>query len=176
MLLTRENRTGNDPRMAEMSAHLQFSETFPEADRQVIRQSFVDEGIDTENAENDLAYKGVAVSPENLVIGFFVSGALLQFLQGYFSAAGADAWAATKRAFKRVRAAHDGGQEVTIVDEAGKTHARYILPSDPSQRDIAIDAISDDFAALEHVQERWWLGPPESRWGTGLEAAEKGNP
>ncbi len=78
-----------------------------------------------------------------------------------------------------MRATHGGGLEVYIDDEDGKTLARNIIPPDPPQWDAAIDAIPDDCAALEHggdERERWWLGPPESRWGTGLEAAERGDP
>ena len=162
--------------MADMRALLEFSDSFPKVERSAVRQYFVDEGIDAEIADSDILYKGGVVSPENLIIGFIVSVPLLQFLQGYFSAAGADAWTATKRAFKRARASHKGGQEVDVLDEDGKHHARYILPFDSEQRDAAIDAIADDFAALDHADERWWLGSPESRWATGLEAAKKGNP
>jgi hypothetical protein len=159
-----------------VKAQLTFSASFPAPDRIAVQQAFTDEGIDTEVSNHDMEYRSVAVSPENLIIGYIVSIPLLQFLQGYFSAAGADSWAATKRAFKRVRATHDGGQEVTITGDDGANHARYILPKDPPERDAAIDAIADDFAALDHVDERWWLGPPESRWGTGEERARKGNP
>jgi hypothetical protein len=53
------------------------------------------------------------------------------------------------------------------------TYANYIIPNDPSQQDAAIDAIAADFAALTEVDERWWLGPPDSRWGTGMESAQQ---
>lgn len=160
--------------MDELRARLQFSETFPKSARAEIRQQFADEGIGAEVAERDLSFKGATAAPESLVIYLTVSVPLLQFLKGYSSAAGADAWAATKRIFKRVRTDHVGGQEVHIADENGDVHARYILPSDPLQLGIAIDAISDDFSRLEKSEERWWLGPPDTRWGTGLERAERG--
>lgn len=88
-------------------------------------------------------------------------------------AAGADVWEATKRALKKARKVHDGGQEANIDDADGKTYADYIIPNDPSQQDAAIDAITADFAALKEVAERWWLGPPDSRWGTGMESAQQ---
>lgn len=160
--------------MGEMRAKLQFSEAFPEEARTEIRKTFADEGIETEVASNDIAYKGAAVSPDNLIIDF-VSLLLLTFLNGYVSAAGADAWAATKRAFKRVPAASHGGQELHFSVDDGTTHARYILPNDPAERNTAIDTIADDFAVHEKLEERWWLGPPDSRWGSSLESAQRRN-
>lgn len=151
--------------MEGVKAELQYSESFPRPDRETILQAFIDEGIDTETAETDISYKSVSIAPENLVIDFVVTYAVLQFLQGFVSAAGADAWAATKSALKRVRASHNGGQEASVVDEEKKTHANYIIPSDPSESNAAIDAIAADFATLKKVDERWWLGPPDSRWG-----------
>lgn len=161
--------------MEGVKAELQFSESFPRSDREAIQQAFTDEGLGTEIAATDISYKSVGIAPENLVIDFLVTYTVLQFLQGFVSAAGADAWEATKRALKRVRAAHSGGQEASIVDEEKKTHANYIIPSDPSERDAAIDAIAADFAALRKIDERWWLGPPDSRWGTGMESAQQRN-
>ena len=123
-----------------MKAQLIFSASFPAPGRTAIEQAFTDEGIETEVSPNDMEYRGVAVSPENLIIGYIISVPLLQFLQGYFSAAGADAWAATKRAFKRVRATHDGGQDVTFTDEDGRitfgTSSRMIRTNEtpPSMR------------------------------------------
>jgi len=161
--------------MEGVKAELQFSESYPHSDREAIQQAFIDEGIGTETAGTDISYKSVSVAPENLVIEFLVTYAVLQFLLGFVSAAGADAWEATKRSLKRVRAAHSGGQEASIVDEEKKRYANYIIPSDPSERDAAIDAIAADFAALKKVDERWWLGPPDSRWGTGMESAQQRN-
>jgi hypothetical protein len=104
------------------------------------------------------------------------SSADLEGLQGFAEAAVADAWGATKSALKKARAAHGGGQEASIVDEVKKTHANYIIPSGPSERDAAIDAITADFAALKKVDERWWFGPPDSRWCTGMESAQQKKP
>ena len=107
------------------------------------------------------------------MIDFIVGYGVLQFLQGYVSAASADAWAATKRAFKQMRARHRGRQEINILADDGKLLARYVLPSDPSQWDAAIDAIDADLVALQRPDERWWLHSPVSRWGTVLEAANQ---
>jgi hypothetical protein len=159
--------------MEDVKVELQFSDAFPHSDRDAIHRAFTDEGIDAKLSDRDIFYKGGSVSPENLIIGFIVTFPVLQFLQGYFSAAGADAWEATKRALKKARKAHDGGQEANIDDADGKTYANYIIPNDPSQQDAAIDAIAADFAALTEVDERWWLGPPDSRWGTGMESAQQ---
>lgn len=158
----------------ELRAELQFSETFPLSDRGVIQRAFDDEGVVNDIAETDIFYK--SVSPENLIIGFVITYPVLQFLQGYASAAGADAWEATKRALKNARGAHLGGQEVSISDEDAREYANYIIPSIPSESSVAVDSIASDFAKLEHPEERWWLGPPDSRWGTAMESAERNNP
>ena len=160
--------------MEDVKVELQFSESFPHSDRDAVGQAFTDEGIDAKFSATDIFYKGGSVSPENLIIGITASVTLLPFLQGYFSAAGADVWEATKRALKKARKANDGGQEANIDDADGKTYANYIIPNDPSQQDTAIDAIGADFASLKEVDERWWLGPPDSRWGTGMESAQHG--
>lgn len=167
---------GNGCLMEGVKAELQYSESFPRPDRETILQAFIDEGIHTETADTDISYKSVSVAPENLIIDFIVTYAVLQFLQGFVSAAGADTWEATKRALKRIRAGHSGGHEASIVDEDKKTHANYIIPSDPFESNVAIDAITSDFAALKKVDERWWLGPPNSRWGTGMESAWQKKP
>jgi len=159
--------------MEGVKAELQYSESFPRLGRETILQAFIDEGIHTETSDTDISCKSVSVAPENLIIDFVVSYAVLQFLQGFVSAAGADTWEATKRALKRIRAAHSGGQEASIVDEYKETHANYIIPSDPFEGNAAIDAIASDFAALKKVDERWWLGPPNSRRGTGMESARQ---
>ncbi len=159
--------------MEDVKVGLQFSEAFPHGDRDAIQRAFANEGIDAKFSDSDIFYKGGSVSPENLIIGITATVTLLPFLQGYFSAAGADVWEATKRALKKARKAHDGGQEATIDDADGKTYANYIIPNDPSQQDAAIDAIAADFAALKEVDERWWLGPPDPRWGTGMESAQQ---
>jgi hypothetical protein len=159
--------------MEGVKAELRYSESFSHSARETVLQTFIDEGIHTETADTDISYKSVSVAPENLIIDFIVTYAVLQFLQGFVSAAGADTWEATKRALKRVRASHNWGQEASIVDEEKKTHANYIVPSDPSESNAAIDAIAADFAALKKVDERWWLGPPDSRWGTGMESAQR---
>jgi len=157
--------------MADSRALLRFSDTFGPADRAAVVQVFIDEGIDAQAEAGDIVYRGPGVSPEHLVIDLIVGYGLLQFLQGYVSAASADAWAATKRAFKHLCARHRGGQEINILADDGTFLARYILPSDPSQWDAAIDAIASDLLALQRPDERWWLHPPVSRWGTALEAA-----
>lgn len=167
---------GNGYLMEGVKAELQYSVSFPRPDRETILQAFLDEGIHTETTQTDISYKSVSVASENLVIDFVVTYAVLQFLQGFVSAAGADAWEATKRALKSVRAAHHGGQEASIVDMEMKTQVNYIIPNDPSESNAAIDAIAADFAALKKVDERWWLGPPDSRWGTGMESAQQKKP
>jgi hypothetical protein len=159
--------------MADSRALMRFSDTFRSADRAAVVQIFIDEGIDAQAEAGDIVYRGSGVSPEHLVIKLVVGYGLLQFLQGYVSAAGADAWAATKRAFKRLRARHRGGQEINILADDGTFLARYILPDDPLQLDAAIDAIAADLVALQRPDERWWLHPPVSRWGTALEAADQ---
>jgi hypothetical protein len=160
-------------RMADSKALLRFSDTFRPADRAAVMQVFIDEGIDARAEAGDIAYRGTGASPEHLVIDFIVGYGVLQFLQGYVSAASADAWAATKRAFKQMRARHRGKQEINILADDGTFLARYILPSDPSQWDAAIDAIDADLVALQRPDERWWLHSPVSRWGTVLEAANQ---
>lgn len=159
--------------MDSVKVELKFSEAFPQSGRDAIKQAFTSEGIDARFSGIDVSYKGGTVSPENLIIGIATTVTLLPFVQGYFSGAGADAWDATKRALKKVRKAHDGGQEANIDGADGKTYVNYIIPNDPSQHDTAIDAIAADFAALKEVAERWWLGPPDSRWGTGMESAQQ---
>ena len=159
-----------------VKAELQYSESFPRPDRETVLQALIDEGIHTETADTDISYKSVSVAPENLIIDFIVTYAVLQFLQGFVSAAGADTWEATKKALKRIRAAHIGGQEASIIDEDKKTHANYIIPSDPSESNAAIDAIASDFAALKKFDERCWFGPPNSRWGTGMESTRQNKP
>lgn len=166
---------GGDCLMEDVKIELQFSQSFPHSDRDAIQQAFTDEGIEAKFSDTEIFYKGGSVSPENLIIGITAAVTLLPFLQGYFSAAGADVWETTKRALKKARKAHDGGQEANIDDADGKTYANYIIPNDPSEQDAAIDAIAADFAALKEVDERWWLGPPDSRWGTGMESAEQKN-
>jgi hypothetical protein len=159
--------------MADSKALLRFSDTFRPADRAAALQVFTDEGIDAQAQAGNLADRGTGVSPERLVIDFIAGYGVLQFLQGYVSAASADAWAATKRAFKHLRARHGGRQEINILAEDGALLARYVLPGDPTQWDGAIDAIDADFVALQRPDERWWLPPPVSRWGTVLEAANQ---
>lgn len=162
--------------MEGVKAELQYSESFPRPNRETILQAFIDEGILTETAQSDILFKSVSIAPENLVIDLVVTYAVLQFLQGFVSAAGADAWEATKKALTRVRAAYSGGQEASIVGEDKKTHANYFIPRNPSESKAAIEAIAADFAALKKVDERWWLGPPDSRWGTGMESAQQKKP
>jgi hypothetical protein len=160
--------------MANSKASLRFSGAFSTADRVGVVQIFIDEQIDAAE-EGDIAYRGTGVSPEHLVVDFIIGYGILQFLQGYVSAASADAWGATKRAFKHLRARHRGGQEINIFADEGTFLARYLLPSDPLQWDAAIDAIAQDLVALQRPDERWWLYPPVSRWGTALEAANQQN-
>lgn len=155
----------------EIQVTLHFTKSFTASNRLKIQRTFGDEGIKT-SVESDLLYKGA--QPQNLIVDLIVAYVVLQFLQGHASAAGADAWEATKRALRTIRSSHDGGQEIFVVDETREVRARYILPGDPCQQEAAINAISEDFAASSHLEERWWLGPSESRWGTGLEAAGQG--
>lgn len=158
--------------MGNIQVALHFTKSFAASDRLKIQQIFNDERIRT-SVESDLFYKGA--QPQNLIVDIALANVVLRFLQGYVSTVGLDAWEATKRALRRMRSSHDGGQEIFIVDETREVRARYILPSDPSQQDAAISAISEDFAASNHLEERWWLGPPEPRWGSGLEAAQQGH-
>ena len=161
--------------MADCRVLVRFSDSFDPADRAAVLQAFTDEGIEAQAEADDIVDRGVGVSPERLVIDFIAGYGVLQFLQGYVSAASADAWAATKRAFKRLRARHGGGDEINILSDDGTLLARYVLPSDPSQWDRAIDGIAADLAALQRADERWWLPSPASRWGTVLEAADQQN-
>lgn len=162
--------------MTPIKAELNYSESFPADARAAIQQAFADEGIEAVPVENDIFYESAGTSPENVIIAIVVLQVLVPFVNGYFAAAGADAWEATKRALKKVRRAHHGGQEVTFEDENANAFANYIIPRDPTQQDAAIEAIAADFAVLDHVDERWWLGPPDSRWGTGLESAHRNEP
>lgn len=161
--------------MADCRVLVRFSDSFDPADRAAVLQAFTDEEIEAQAEADDIVDRGVGVSPERLVIDFIAGYGVLQFLQGYVSAASADAWAATKRAFKRLRAKHGGGDEINMLSDDGTLLARYMLPSDPSQWDRAIDEIAADLAALQRADERWWLPPPASRWGTVLEAADEQN-
>ncbi len=47
--------------MPEMKALLHFSDSFPGAERTVIRKAFSNEGIDTETAEFEMSYTGGAL-------------------------------------------------------------------------------------------------------------------
>lgn len=161
------------PGMADSKALLRFSDTFRSVDRAAIVQVFIDEGIDAQAGLDDIVHRSTGVSPEHLVVDFIAGYGVLQFLQGYVSAASADAWAATKRAFKHLRARHGGGQEINILADDGKFLARYVVPSERLQWDAAIDAIAADLVSLQRPDERWWLHPPVSRWGTVLEAADQ---
>jgi hypothetical protein len=163
------------PRMADSRVLLRFTGTFAPADRVEVVQIFIDEGIDARAGADDIVHRGSGISPEHLVVDFIAGYGVLQFLQGYVSAASADSWAATKRAFKRLRAKHCGRQEINILADDGTRLARYVLPGDPLQCDAAIDAIAADLASLQRPDERWWLHPPASRWGTALEAANQRN-
>lgn len=162
--------------MAGIAVQLTFSESVDDTDRITIEQTFIDEGFDTSRAANDISYKRAGFQPENLLITLVLKEPVRGFLLGFGGAAGADAWEACKRALKRVRVAHtDIGQEAVMSDDERNVHVRYILPGNPDQTKIAVDAIKDDFASLDRSDERWWLGPPESRWGTGMEAREHGS-
>jgi hypothetical protein len=160
--------------MADCRVLVRFSDSFDSADRGAVLQAFSDEGIEAQSEADDIVDRGASVSPERLVIDFIAGYGVLQFLQGYVSAASADAWAATKRAFRRLGGArHGGGDEINILSDDGTLLARYVLPSDPLQWDRAIDGIAADLAALQRADERWWLPPPTSRWGSVLEAADQ---
>ena len=84
--------------MADCRVLVRFSDSFDPADRAAVLQAFTDEGIQAQAEADDIVDRGAGVSPERLVIDFIAGYGVLQFLQGYVSAASADAWAATKRA------------------------------------------------------------------------------
>jgi hypothetical protein len=63
------------------------------------------------------------------------------------------------------------------LETDGTSLARYVIPEAPTESEVAVDNIASDLNNLTapDERERWWLGPPDSRWGTGLDSIEYRN-
>jgi hypothetical protein len=150
-----------------------FSSSFSVKEISDVIEAFRTEGVTIDARPSALIYESAGVEPHNLYVTALLGAPLLAYLTGIAGKAGADTWDSVKAALKRVRAANDGGQDLELSSLEGEVLARYVLPHDPGQRDVAIDHIAEDLSSLNQVQERWWLDPPLSRWGTGEESARQ---
>ena len=122
---------------------------------------------------DQLIYESLGIAPENIIIDClgFVG---LAFTSGFAAKAGADAWDALKSKFKKLRRIHRGGLEIEFLEDGGSRFVRYVIPESSNDAEVALENIATDFEVLtkSDERERWWLGPPHSRWGTGLESIE----
>lgn len=154
----------------DVTVSLEFSSSTDEVARQAVAQSFIDEGFPT-TIGGDGLYKAFAVSPQ-VIIEVVLSTASWAFLKGFVNKAGEDAWDKVKGAFRR-QPANDIGQEMWLK-EGEETQVRYLLPADRTEWAKALEAIAEDYQRSDRDRERWWLGPPDSRWGSGEESARHG--
>lgn len=144
-------------------------------------QFFVDrelniEDISYSSSNNQIIYASAGLSPENIfvdLVGFIT----LAFGAGFVNKAGADAWNKLKGRLEAIRERHRGGLELEFLESEGEGLVRYVIPEDPVEAKVAIDAIESDLGSLRESdeRERWWLGRPESKWATGLESIQHRN-
>ena len=162
--------------MTDLSVMVKFSDSIDAQARAFVDVELNVEGVTFSSSNNQLAYKGFGTSPENIIIecvGFIV----LAFASGFAGKAGADAWDSLKERFKKVRERHLGGLEIEFLGTEGTSLVRYVIPESTAEAQVALDQVAQDLEILttSDERERWWLGPPDSRWGTGLESIEYRN-
>lgn len=159
--------------MSHFSVNIMCSDSISEELRLHIEDELSVEGVDVLSSNDQLIYESFGTAPENIIIEClgFVG---LAFASGFAAKAGADAWDALKSRFRNIRKIHQGGLEIEFLDGGGSTLVRYVIPRSSTDAAIALEQISSDFEKLtkSDEMERWWLGSPHSRWGTGLESIE----
>jgi hypothetical protein len=159
--------------MAELGLNIMFSDSIIDETRLLIEGELRGTGFGIVSSNDRLIYESFGTSPENIIIEClgFVG---LAFVTGFAAKAGADAWDSLKTRLSRIRAIHRGGLELEFLTEEDEGAVRYVLPQSMGDAEAALGCITADLQALtaSDERERWWIGPPESRWGTGLESIE----
>jgi hypothetical protein len=162
--------------MADLSMNVMFSNAISAEARAYIHGQLSVDGISLTSSNDQLTYKGFGTSPENIIVD--ITGFIgLVFASGIATKAGADAWDSLKERIKRMRERHRGGLEIEFLETDGTSLVRYVIPEAPTESEVAVDNIASDLNNLTapDERERWWLGPPDSRWGTGLDSIEYRN-
>jgi hypothetical protein len=159
--------------MNDFGVKVLFSRSIPEEVQLFVQNELNLEGYDYASSNNQLVYLSAGTSPENIIVeltGFIA----LAFASGFAGKAGADAWGVLIERFRRIRERHRGGLELYLLEAEGTSDVRYVIPADPQESEAALKSIESDLENLTESdeRERWWLGAPASRWGTGLESIE----
>jgi hypothetical protein len=162
--------------MNELGLKVLFSRAVPERIQLFVQSELEVDGITYASSNNQLVYLSTGTPIENIIVEFtgFITVA---FASGFAGKAGADVWGVLKERFRQIRERHRGGLELHLLEAEGTSEVRYVIPADGAEAPIAIESIESDLENLTVIgeRERWWLGPPVSRWGTGLECVEYRN-